>query len=618
MTLRARILLAQTPLAGALLLIAILSAFTNAALGRNAASILQDNYRSVLAAERMKEALERIDSAAMFIVAGERPRGVTQAEQNFARFEREMAVQKSNITERGEPEATSGLLRAWLAYRAAFDRFVAETDHTTLEAKYFATMNPLFTQTKDAADRILDLNQDAMVRKRDLARRAAKQSSAAMIATALLASLIGLGASIALTRRILRPLSVLGATARRLGEGDMEVRANVSRPDEIGTLARDFNLMADRLEQYRHSSLGELLQAQQQAQAAIDSLPDPVLIFDLEGQLLSANRAADRILHVNVEESTGAPMARAEPQIRAVVERIRAKVLADDAGYAPSGFDEAVRVAVSEHEGNEVFLLPRASRVTTEQGGLMGATIILQDVTRVLRFDELKNNLVATVAHEFRTPLTSLRMAVHLTAEESVGPLNDKQLDLMQSARQDTERLQQIVDDLLDLSRIQAGRMELHRRQVSVESLLREAVQPFAQSARDKNITLKTEVFPGLGEIEVDTERIQLVLANLIGNAIRYTPAGGTIVVRGRRAEHAAFVDVQDTGPGIPKQYQAAVFDKFFRMPGTGSGGAGLGLYIAKEITLAHGGRLGLTSEPGQGSLFTIELPAGATEPSQV
>jgi NtrC-family two-component system sensor histidine kinase KinB len=305
-------------------------------------------------------------------------------------------------------------------------------------------------------------------------------------------------------------------------------------------------------------------------------------------------------------------LARAEPQIRTVVERVRAKVLADDAGYAPAGFDEAVRVSVSSSEGTDLFLLPRASRVTTEQGGLVGVTIILQDVTRVLRFDELKNNLVATVAHEFRTPLTSLRMAVHLCAEESVGPLNDKQLDLMQGARQDTERLQQIVDDLLDLSRIQSGRMELHRRQVSVESLVREAVLPFTASARDKNVTLKTEIFPGLGEIDVDTERMQLVLANLIGNAIRYTPAGGTVVVRGRRADQngATVLEVQDTGPGIPKQYQTAVFDKFFRMPGSGAGGAGLGLYIAKEISLAHGARLSLASDPGEGATFSVEFPA--------
>src|SRR5450432_2607514 len=157
MTLRAKILLAQTPLVAALVLIAVLSGVTSAALGRNVASILQDNYRSVLAAERMKEALERIDSAAMFVVAGERRRGITQAEQNFPRFESELAVQQNNITERGEPEATAVLRQTWSVYRAAFDKFVGGPDHAALETSYFQTMNPLFLATKNAADRILDL-----------------------------------------------------------------------------------------------------------------------------------------------------------------------------------------------------------------------------------------------------------------------------------------------------------------------------------------------------------------------------------------------------------------------------------------------------------------------------
>ena len=164
MTLRAKILLAQTPLAGALVLIAILSALSNAALGRNAASILQDNYRSVLAAERMKEALERIDSAAMFIIAGERKRGAEQAEQNLLRFEQALETQQTNITERGEPEATAALRRAWADYRGAYAHFAAGNDHTALEAEYFKTMNPLFVATKTAADRILDLNQDGRSR----------------------------------------------------------------------------------------------------------------------------------------------------------------------------------------------------------------------------------------------------------------------------------------------------------------------------------------------------------------------------------------------------------------------------------------------------------------------
>jgi signal transduction histidine kinase len=273
-----------------------------------------------------------------------------------------------------------------------------------------------------------------------------------------------------------------------------------------------------------------------------------------------------------------------------------------------AGLDEAVRLSGAGPDGQDRFFLPRATRVTTD-AGLVGVTVILQDVTRALRIDELKNNLVATVAHEFRTPLTSLRMAIHLCVEETVGPLTDKQLDLLQAARQDTERLQQIVDDLLDLSRIQSGRMELHRRPVAAETFLREAAAPFLGAAREKNITLRTEIYPGLGELDVDPDRMHLVLANLIGNALRYTPAGGTVTVRGQRGEPGVRIEIQDTGPGIPRAYHAAVFDKFFRVPGTAASGAGLGLYIAREITLAHDGRLTVRSEPGQGATFVVELP---------
>jgi NtrC-family two-component system sensor histidine kinase KinB len=611
-TLRAKILLAQTPLGGALVLVALLAASTNSSLGLNSASILQDNYRSVLAAERMKGALDRMDDAALFLIEGDRLHASARADQGITRFERELAVQRTNITERGEAEATAGLVRAWSAYRAAFGHFVSAGEGAALQQTYTATLAPLFTATRQAADRIQDLNQDAMVRKRDRARREADRASAAMLATTIIASLIGLLASTELTRRILRPLSVLGQTARRLGEGDMAVRAKVSRHDEIGTLARDFNMMADRLEQYRNSSLGELLQAQQQAQAAIDSLPDPVLIFDLAGNLLGANQSADRLVRISLDDATGNPLARAEPPVRAAIERVRTKVQSESVPEGPVGLDETVRVSGAGPEGQDLFLLPRASRVTTEHGAVIGVTVILQDVTRMLRFDELKNNLVATVAHEFRTPLTSLRMAVHLCAEETVGPLNDKQLDLLQAAREDTDRLQRIVDDLLDLSRIQAGRMELHRRAVSADWLVREAAAPFAAAARDKNVTLRTEVFPGLGDVEVDTDRMQLVFANLIGNAIRYTPAGGTVIVRGREDDGVVRIQVQDTGPGIPRAYHTAVFDKFFRVPGTSTAGAGLGLYIAREITLAHGGRLTLASEPGQGATFTVEIPRAA------
>ena len=228
----------------------------------------------------------------------------------------------------------------------------------------------------------------------------------------LVAFLAGLLASGALVARALRPVAVLGQAVRRLGEGDLDARVRVADSGEIGQLARDFNAMADSLRSYRQSSLGELLQAQASAQAAIDSLPDPVLVFGADGTLLNANRIAEALLGVRLDAE--APLAPMPPEVRAVVDRVRTHVLAGDGPYVPRGFDEAVLVSSSE---GAMALLPRATPVVGEGGGVLGATVVLQDVTRLRRFDELKNDLVATVAHEFRTPLTSLRMAIHLCVE---------------------------------------------------------------------------------------------------------------------------------------------------------------------------------------------------------
>jgi signal transduction histidine kinase len=235
--------------------------------------------------------------------------------------------------------------------------------------------------------------------------------------------------------------------------------------------------------------------------------------------------------------------------------------------------------------------------------------MVLQDVTRLQRFDELKNNLVATVAHEFRTPLTSLQMAIHLCAEGVVGPLTEKQADLLTAAREDCHRLQSIVDELLDLSRIQAGRINLRRVPTDIEVLVRRALEGFSAAAQQGELELQTQVLPDSGQVLVDPERAQLILGNLLSNAIRYSPPGGTVLVSAAREGQVARFWVQDSGPGIPKEYQQAIFEKFFRMPGAPSGTAGLGLFIARELAQAHGGDMGVESEPGQGSRFWFTLP---------
>jgi len=385
-------------------------------------------------------------------------------------------------------------------------------------------------------------------------------------------------------------------------------------------VASEFNKMAERLERYRQSSLGELLQAEQAAQSAIDSLPDPVLLLNAEGGVHGANAVATRILGIDPDLDGGEVYARADPGVRAAVEKLRAHALGGKGSYVPKGFEEAIRVA-STPEGEKI-LLPRATPIYGESGNVTGATIVLQDATRLFRFDELKNNLVATVAHELRTPLTSLRMALHLCTEGVVGPLTTKQADLMFTARDDCERLQVIVDELLNLSRIESGQIELRRRRASPDALVGPALEVQQGAAEQAGVRLVAEVPPGLPDVFVDPDRLQLVFTNLLGNAVRFAPRDSQIAVRARvqhggqvrdhklaEADEVRF-EVVDQGAGIPKEHQVGLFEKFFRVPGSpAGGGSGLGLFIAKGLVQAHGGRIGVDSEPGRGATFWFTVP---------
>jgi signal transduction histidine kinase len=231
-------------------------------------------------------------------------------------------------------------------------------------------------------------------------------------------------------------------------------------------------------------------------------------------------------------------------------------------------------------------------------------------VTAARRIEELRDDLVATVAHELKTPLTSLRMAVHLCLEEAAGPLTPGQLDLLHGARQDCERLQAIIDDILDLARIQSGRLELHREPLLAEELVAAVVGAHEDSAREQGLALEADVLPGGPSAAGDRERLELVLGNFVTNALRHTPPGGRIIVRAQASEESQLrFEVEDTGEGIPPEHQARVFDRFFRVPGHASKGSGLGLAIAREIVHAHGGAIGVSSEPGRGSRFWFTLP---------
>jgi len=605
MNLYRKLLLAQAPIALALTVVGIFSVVVVSFLGSHSQTILKDNYRSVLAAQRMKEAIERMDSGALFIAAGQRAKGTEQAEKNRPIFEAELKVQEGNITEAGEKEFTAGLRNAWNDYQAKFARLEKSTSAEEAKQLYFDELESAFFKVKTAADEILAINQDTMVRKSDDVRRTAERMNVITMTVAFAALALGLFVSIVITRRLLQPVSALSEATRKIGEGQFDTRAHVRGNDELAQLARDFNAMAGRLAEYRKSSLGELLQAHLSMQAAIDSLPDPVAIFGIEGNLQNVNQAAESLLGLRADGGKD-PLKNVDPATRTVFERMRSHVLSGKGTFVPKGFEDAVQLTTLL---GDRYFLPRATPVYESRGVIVGATVFLQDVTRLRRFEELKNDVVATIAHEFRTPLTSLRMAVHLCTEQVAGPLTEKQAELLHAAREDCDRLQTMVDDLLDMSRIESGRVELYPLPTPVGMLAQSAVEKCKAEAEAKGIRLSADIpIPEL-RVLADHERVGHIFSNLINNALRHTPREGSVTLGASVTNGMVRFTVKDTGTGIAREHHDRLFEKFFQVPADGPKGTGLGLYIAREIVRAHGGDIGVESETGQGSTFWFTLP---------
>jgi len=276
--------------------------------------------------------------------------------------------------------------------------------------------------------------------------------------------------------------------------------------------------------------------------------------------------------------------------------------------YLPTSFEKAVPVRLDDHEA---FLLPRVLGMRDESGNLFGAAVVLQDVTRFRLMDEVKTNLVSTVSHELKTPLTSIRMGLHLLLEEKIGSLNAKQLELLLAAREDSERLLRMINDLLDLARLESGQTRPRIEVVSPRTVIDEALPNLRPLVEVRDSHLLADIAPDLPEVMVDPRQISHVFSNFVSNAARFSKPGDDIVLSAKTIGKNVRFSVLDHGPGIAKEYQARVFERFFRIPGSEeSKGVGLGLAIAKEIIVSHGGNVGLRSTPGEGSEFYFDLPA--------
>lgn len=569
-------------------------------LGHSIDVILRENYRSVLACQQMKEALERVDSGVLFELLGYETDGATLIAENTQVFDKALSIQGQNLTVPGEGEAFSRLCRLYEDFTAAL-RDVRDKDMRVEERRdaYFTRLLPLFHQVKNSADEILQMNQRNMSQANDHARQKAARTRQQMYALLLTGMIVSIAFTLLTGRWILRPLNRLIASANEVRQGNLDLVLTSESADEMGQLSKAFNAMTASLREFRRSNRARITRVQRATQQAFDSLPEAIALIGLNGDVEIVTSSAKRVFGLKPDM-----FLRDLPYPR--VSLLCDEAINSSRVIEGEGQEELIQQFI---EGEEHFFRPKAVPVLDDDAQAVGVVLLLEDVTESRHHDELKRGLVSTVSHQLKTPLTSIRMALYLLLDEKIGALTPKQEELLLAAREDSDRLNNIVENLLDIGRMRAGRATIECQACSAASLVHDAFAGFAGAAQDKGVFLSEDISGALPEVWADTTRIGHVFANLISNALRYTNPGGSITISAHPDEQSVSFSVTDTGSGIPAAYQSQVFDQFFRVPGqSGATGAGLGLAIAKEIVEAHGGSIEVRSEEGKGTTFTFSL----------
>jgi signal transduction histidine kinase len=522
---------------------------------------LDENFRSIVATEEMDRAL-----AAMVAEPGDK--------SARDRFERALSESRSDVSEIGEREVVQSVQREYAAFLAT---------PTVEQAR----------RLKEDVSRIFRLNEVALVKKNEAASSVAHRLAVSIL---ILLGVGFVGGTLGAARaagQIAGPLRKLAIAVAGLGERGPYQRLPAEGYTEARTLAREFNELAGRLERYERSNLDQILAEKAKLEAIMASMSEGVIVTDGYNRILLANAVARRAFDA---KELGGPLEQApgDPALRAAVARVTerpGRVIAE----VPIGAGRDQRM----YSLNAAFV--------REGEKQLGTVVVLRDVTVLRRGEAERGELMAKLTHELRTPLTSAAISLGVLGDDPVAP--EKHRQVMELLRGDLVRLKALSDDIHQMARAQLANSELVKEVLSTAELVRAVAKPFSLQAEQRNVRFEVECAPDLPPLYADRNRLPWVFSNLCSNALRYTPSGGRVTVRAGGDRDSVLFEVVDTGPGIAKEDQVRLFDKFTQGSSPNAGMAGLGLFIAREIVEAHGGFIGVESEPGRGSRFFFHLP---------
>jgi two-component system, NtrC family, sensor histidine kinase KinB len=586
---------------------------------------LYENWRSVEYGQHMLDAVQPLNVIAQTIsgqngdpTQSELAAATIAASKPLGDFDSNCDAENHNITLSHEDSIAADLTRLWSGfdidphtgkqtnkltsdcYRDQFTKLLSDQTSLSDRRIAFASVQRLSPLIKARAQDVIDLNFQNMQPVEGKIKDMSDSATRLIVRLAVAGVALAVVFILLMSRAILRPLGTLTQSLEEVAKGNLDQIVHVNSRDELHKLAEAFNVMAANLREFRRTDRAKLMRIQRTTQLAVNSLPDAIAVINSSGIVELSNQTAQTLFGLFPEQSI---LSLRDERLGALYQQVSR----DAAPSQPRGYESAIEVF--DQGGQLKFFLPRAIPILDADRVLLGVTVVLGDVTNLRKLDEMKSGLLSVVSHELKTPLTSIRMASHLLLEERVGSLNPKQTELLMAARDDADRLQKIIEDLLDMGRLESGRVRLDLQSEPSERLVSDAITPLESAFHDKGLTLNVDVPVETPPVLADPARIGHVFSNLLTNAMKFTPPGGRVRIYAEPLDKFVRFIVEDTGIGIPSQHIGRIFERFYRVPRENQpSGAGLGLAIAKEIVDAHGGTISVESQPEKGSRFSFTL----------
>jgi len=552
-------------------------------ISNNAKVILKDNYETLNYCRAMRSILDE--------------NGLPLNNELITKFNAELAKEEHNITENGEAQAVTGL-------KASFG---------VLQNKSISVADQIIAE-RHIRRHLLDIemvNMKAIVRKNDMAVKSVDRSTLYLGLAAAITFMLLFTFSVNFPGFIINPLHTLLMGIRAIGEKNYKQRIHFNKSDEFAEVARAFNDMAERLDEWENSNVSKLMSEKLRIETIIEHMHDAIIGVNEQQQVLFINTAAKGILSLGPDKLEG----KSVTDISKSNDLFRSIITEDKAGkpfkIVVDGKD--AHFQLETREINVPNLSPDSGPMKIAKNSA-GKVYILRNITEFKERDEAKTNFIATISHELKTPISSIKMSLKLMKDERVGHINTEQQQLLEHIKDDSDRLLKITSELLELSQVETGNIQLNFVPVRPEQIVDYAIASVSFQAEQKGVKLEVIKEGNIPDVNVDVEKTAWVLVNFLSNALRYSAEKSKVIIgiQNKRAE--VEFTVKDTGKGIDEQYQKRLFDRYFQVPtdGQNKSGSGLGLAISKDFIEAQNGRIWVKSAIGEGSTFGFSLPVGA------